>query len=132
MSEVYVITDTPGVVAAAVLGREVRGEISSLSVGTSPWTRVLASRREICDDAQVAARLVAISLHAVDFGSLGITGSIGEVPHPELTVRIVLYLPSQWKHVDTHGAASWATERGSVNVSKNIDMGCGVMNFIPF
>lgn len=92
VSEIETVTDAPGVIAAAVLGRVVSWEVRSLSIGTSPWTRVLASRGDVCEDAHIATRLVAIGLHAVDFGSLGIARSIGEVPHSEFMVRIVLEL----------------------------------------
>jgi hypothetical protein len=88
VSEIETVTDAPGVIAAAILGRVISWEVRSLSIGTSPWTRVLASRGDVCEDAHIATRLVAIGLNAVDFGSLGIARSICEVPHSGFMVRI--------------------------------------------
>ena len=88
MSEIEVVTDAPSVIAAAVLGRVVGWEVRPLSVGAIPWTWVLASRWDVCEDAHVAARLITIGLHAIDFGSLGIARSICEVPHSGFMVRI--------------------------------------------
>ena len=48
MSKIDVVTNTPGIITTAVLGREVRGEVCPLRVGTEPWARVLTSRWEIC------------------------------------------------------------------------------------
>ena len=39
--------DTPGIITAAVLNREVCGEISTPGSRTEPWPRVLASSRDL-------------------------------------------------------------------------------------
>jgi hypothetical protein len=43
VAEINAITNTPGIITTAVLGSEVGRKVSSLGVGTSPWSRVLTS-----------------------------------------------------------------------------------------
>jgi hypothetical protein len=103
MSEVQIVADTPGIVTAAVLRGVIRREVRSLGIRAVPRSRVLTSAGDVCEDAEVAAGLVAVCLYAVDLGGLRVAGAVCEVPHSEIMVRIILGISIGW---DTHGAAS--------------------------
>jgi hypothetical protein len=96
-------SNTPGIVTAAVLCGVIRREVRSLGIRAVPRSRVLTSAGDVCEDAEVAAGLVAVCLYAVDLGGLRVAGAVCEVPHSEIMVRIILGISIGW---DTHGAAS--------------------------